>query len=273
MFDFSKAASFLASWQAQYQPKVGLVLGSGLHPIAQLLEQPTEIAYADIPGFPVCTTSGHPGKMFFGFLHQVPMALCAGRPHLYEGATQTDIKLFIRTFKLLGCSHVILTNAVGAINPAFCPGSVVVIKDHINLQTQNPLLGKNEENFGPRFFSLENAYNADLREKIHLCAKQLSTPLHTGVFAGVNGPQFETPAEILALKRLGADVVAMSLIPEVLVARHTNLQVLALSVVTNWAAGLSKTPLSHTLTLSGAEKALPFLQALLLTAMEHRIFT
>ncbi len=193
--------------------------------------------------------------MILGYLNKIPIICCQGRIHLYEGVQANDFKLFIRTLKCLGCHTVIMTNAVGSLNKNVGAGQLVLISDHINLQPMNPLTGPNDEEFGPRFFAMDDAYDPGIRHIIQQTAKALSIPLNEGVYLGVLGPNFETPAEIRAFRQLGADVVGMSTLPEVIVARHCGLKVAVISVVTNLAAGLSKAPITHEGTVHFATKA------------------
>ena len=246
---------FILNYRPQFQAKIGIILGSGLADIADSLTDSISIPYAKLPGFPVSGVVGHHGKMILGYLNKIPIICCQGRIHLYEGVQANDFKLFIRTLKCLGCHTVIMTNAVGSLNKNVGAGQLVLISDHINLQPMNPLTGPNDEEFGPRFFAMDDAYDPGIRHIIQQTAKALSIPLNEGVYLGVLGPNFETPAEIRAFRQLGADVVGMSTLPEVIVARHCGLKVAVISVVTNLAAGLSKAPITHEGTVHFATKA------------------
>ncbi len=257
-----KAAHFIADKAPNYQPKVGIILGSGLGALVNHIENAAVIPYADIPSFPPCTVAGHNGNLHLGTIHKTPVACLEGRVHFYEGVSNEIMQTPVRLLKLLGCDILLITNAAGSLNPEVTTGNLVAIKDHINFQFTNPLAGPNDDDFGPRFIGMDDAYDATLREQLFSAAKAISIPLTEGVFASVLGPSFETPAEIRALRTLGADVVAMSLVPEVIIARHCGLRVVAISAISNLAAGLHSEKLSHEVTLRGAEKASENLVAL-----------
>ena len=250
-------------------PRVGIVLGSGLGAIAEAVVRPTVIDYADIPGFPRPGVAGHAGRILLGSLAGVPVACLQGRVHLYEGAAGEAVRLFVRTLKLLGCRILILTNAAGSLRREAGPGSLMLITDHINLQPFNPLVGPNDDAFGPRFPPLEDAYDPRLQAAMRAAARRTGVSLHEGVYLACLGPSFETPAEIRAFARLGADAVGMSTVPEVIVARHCGLRVAAISAITNLAAGLGETPLSHEQTLQEAKRAAGDLQRMLLAFFER----
>lgn len=251
-----------------FQPKLGIILGSGLANIADRITDSISIPYTELPGFPVSSVIGHHGKMILGYLNKTPVVCCQGRVHLYEGMQGKDFKTFIRTLKCLGCHTLIMTNAVGSLNKSVKAGQLVLISDHINLHPMNPLSGPNDEEFGPRFFAMDDAYDPGIRHILQQTAKKLSIPLIEGVYISVLGPNFETPAEISAFRQLGADVVGMSTIPEVIVARHCGLKVAVISVVTNLAAGLSDEPITHEGTVHFAAKASENLGQLLESAVE-----
>lgn len=251
-----------------FQPKLGIILGSGLANIADKISDSISIPYTELPGFPVSSVIGHHGKMILGYLNKTPVVCCQGRVHLYEGMQGKDFKTFIRTLKCLGCHTLIMTNAVGSLNKNLKAGQLVLISDHINLHPMNPLSGPNDEEFGPRFFAMDDAYDPGIRHILQQTAKKLSIPLIEGVYISVLGPNFETPAEIRAFRQLGADVVGMSTIPEVIVARHCGLKVAVISVVTNLAAGLSNEPITHEGTVHFAAKASDNLGQLLESAVE-----
>lgn len=238
-----------------FQPTLGIILGSGLADIADKITDSISIPYAELPGFPVSSVIGHHGKMILGYLNKIPVVCCQGRVHLYEGMQGKDFKIFIRTLKCLGCHTLIMTNAVGSLNKDLKVSQLVLISDHINLHPMSPLSGPNDEEFGPRFFPMDDAYDPNLRHIIQQAAKKLSIPLKEGVYISVLGPNFETPAEIRAFRQLGADVVGMSTVPEVIVARHCGLKVAVISVVTNLAAGLNDEPITHEGTVHFAAKA------------------
>ncbi len=238
-----------------FTPKVAVILGSGLGVLAKELEQVVSIPYTDIPGFFDCTVTGHGGTLHCGYLKGVPVACMQGRAHFYEGISNHDVVTPIRALKLLGCHTLIATNASGSLRPEVTPGSLVLIKDHINFSFNNPLVGPNDDDIGPRFIGLDDAYDTDLRDQFKGLAAELNIPLTEGVYFGVLGPSFETPAEIRAFKLLGGDVVGMSTVPEVIAARHCGLRVAVISAITNMAAGLSENVLTHEETLSGAKLA------------------
>ncbi len=210
---------------------------------------------------------GHPGQMILGYLNKIPIVCCQGRVHPYEGMQGKDFKIFIRTLKSLGCQTLIMTNAVGSLHKNVELGQLVLISDHINFHPMNPLAGPNDEEFGPRFFAMDEAYDQNIRHILQETAKKLSIPLTEGIYISILGPNFETPAEIRAFRLLGADVVGMSTVPEVIVARHCNLKVAVISVVTNLAAGLNDEPITHEGTVHFAAKASDNLGQLLESAV------
>jgi xanthosine phosphorylase len=238
-----------------FQPRLGLILGSGLGALADALEDPVALSYADLPGFPRPTVEGHDGRMVLGRLEGLPVACLQGRVHLYEGVPASAVNVPVRTLKALGCEILVLTNAAGSLRADIGAGAIALIADHINLQGQNPLLGANDHAIGPRFPDLSQVYDSALREQLARVARKLGIALPSGVYLAVLGPSFETPAEIRAFKALGADLVGMSTVPEAISARHAGLRVVGLSVVTNLAAGLAESPLSHEETLSQASAA------------------
>lgn len=243
------AAQFIKEQKPDFKPKVGIVLGSGLGALADLIEDKTVFSYEDLPGFPISTVSGHAGKLVLGYLNKVPVVCLQGRVHPYEGATNDKIKTLIRTFKALGCQIYLATNAAGSLRAEVGPGELVSITDHINFQPGNPLVGLNDEDFGPRFVGMDEAYDPDLRKTLRETANALDIQLHEGVYLSALGPVFETPAEIRAFRILGADVVGMSTVPEVIIARHCDMRVVVISAITNLAAGMSTEKLSHEGTL------------------------
>jgi xanthosine phosphorylase len=257
------AAAAIQERARGFTPRVGLVLGSGLGALVDELEDPIRIPYADIPGFRVGTVSGHAGALSLGTLDGVPVACFQGRSHVYEGIEAASITTPIRTLRLLGAEILVLTNAAGSLRREAGPGSLVAISDHINMQGFNPLVGLNDEEVGPRFPSLSEAYDPELRAGLHRVAEELGTPLHDGVYLAVSGPSFETPAEIRAFRTLGADLVGMSTVPEAIVARHCGLRVAAVSVVTNLAEGMGEVALSHEQTLEEGRRGAAALGPLL----------
>lgn len=239
-----EAARALADRTA-INPKIAVVLGSGLGAFADELGDATTIPYAQIPHFPVSTAIGHAGNLVIGNFENVPLAVMQGRAHYYEGYSFGEVGFPLRVLHRLGIKAVVLTNAAGGINPAYGRGALVVIRDHINLMGGSPLIGPNDNRFGPRFPDMTYAYDRDYRKLALLQAETLGIELHQGIYAAMHGPSYETPAEIQMLARLGADLVGMSTVPEVLVARHMNVRVLAISCVTNMAAGLSGETINH----------------------------
>ncbi|HXM60383.1 MAG TPA: purine-nucleoside phosphorylase [Terriglobales bacterium] len=256
MDDFTRAeaaAQFLLL-QTTLCPTIGLVLGSGLGGFADELSEATRIPYANIPYFPRSTAVGHAGQLVIGNVGDVSVAAMQGRVHLYEGYSPNEVAFPIRVFGRLGIRAVILTNAAGGINLEYKQGALVVITDHINLQGTNPLVGPNEDRLGSRFPDMTQAYSKPYREIAIQSALRLGKTVHQGVYAGVLGPSYETPAEIRYLRTIGADLVGMSTIPEVIVARHMGLKVLAISCVTNMAAGISDEVLKHEDVLATGER-------------------
>jgi purine-nucleoside phosphorylase len=247
------AAEFLLS-QTPLFPKIGLVLGSGLGAFADELSEPTSIPYENIPFFPRSTAVGHAGQMVIGKSGEIPVAVMQGRVHLYEGYSPHEVAFPIRVFNAMGIHAVIMTNAAGGINLEYKRGTLVVITDHLNLQGHNPLVGANDERFGPRFPDMTQAYWKSYREIAVAAANKLGSPVHQGIYAGLLGPSYETPAEIRHLRTIGADLVGMSTIPEVIVARQMGLKVLAISCVTNMAAGILDQPIHHAEVLQTAER-------------------
>lgn len=235
-----------------FAPRVAMVLGSGLGALADRIHDAVTIPYADLPGFPVSTVEGHAGVLVAGTLGGVPVLCMKGRSHFYEGKGVDVMTSAIRTFKLCGCEALLLTCAAGSLRADTGPGSLVALTDHINMLPGNPLVGPNDDRFGPRFMGMADAYDAGLRRQLHAAADGLSIALHEGVYLATSGPSFETPAEIRMMRTVGADLVGMSTVPEVISARHCGLQVLAIATVTNLAEGMSDIALSHEQTLKYA---------------------
>jgi purine-nucleoside phosphorylase len=248
-----RAAKFILS-KTKLRPKIALVLGSGLGGFADELTDATRIPYQKIPDFPRSTAIGHAGLLVFGKAEGIAVAAMQGRVHLYEGYSARDVGFAMRVFGRMGMRSAILTNAAGGINPEFKQGALVVIRDHINLQGSNPLIGSNDERFGPRFPDMTQAYWRSYREIALTEAKRLGIEAHEGVYAALLGPSYETPAEIRYLRTIGADLVGMSTVPEVIVARHMGIRVLGISCVTNMAAGILDRPLDHSEVLETGER-------------------
>lgn len=231
--------------RAPLAPRVGVVLGSGLGPFADAVEDAVEIPYREIPGWPASTAVGHAGTLVVGSFAGVPVAVLKGRAHLYEGHSPDRVVFGVRVLGRLGVGALVLTNACGAIDETLEPGQLVAISDHLNLQGASPLVGPNDDTLGPRFPDLSDAYDPDARALAAEAARRLGLELREGVYAAWLGPAFETPAEIRMLRALGADLVGMSTVPEVLAARHMGIRCLALSCVTNMAAGVLPEPIDH----------------------------
>jgi len=256
------AAQFLLS-RTSLRPRIGLVLGSGLGAFADELAAATRVPYADISGFPRSTAIGHAGHMVIGKSSEIPVAAMQGRVHLYEGYSPREVVFPIRVLARMGIRALLLTNAAGGINLEYKQGALVIIRDHINLQAQNPLVGPNDERFGPRFPDMSQAYSKLYRDIALQAAGRMGKTIHEGVYAGLLGPSYETPAEIRYLRSIGADLVGMSTIPEVIAARHMGVKVLAVSCVTNMAAGILDQPLNHQEVLETAERVKEDFMALL----------
>jgi len=239
--EFSRAAGaakFILS-KTKLRPQIGLVLGSGLGAFADEFANATKIFYKKIPNFPQSTAIGHAGQLVIGNVGNIPVVGMQGRVHLYEGYSAQQVAFPMRVFKLMGIRAVILTNAAGGINLNYSQGALVAIRDHINLQSANPLIGPNDDRFGPRFPDMTRAYDPEFRSFVAEEGKKLKLNLHEGVYLALAGPNYETPAEIHAFRTLGADLVGMSTVPEVIAARHSNVLVLGISCVTNMAAGVT----------------------------------
>jgi purine-nucleoside phosphorylase len=233
-----RAARFIRG-RSKLRPRIGLVLGSGLGAFADEFAGAKKIPYASIPHFPQSTAIGHAGKLVLGTVAGVPVAAMQGRVHLYEGYSAKEVAFPMRVFARMGIGAVILTNAAGGINTSYSRGALVVLRDHINLQGANPLIGANEDRFGVRFPDMTHAYDPEFRRFAAQAAKDQKMQLHEGVYLAIAGPNYETPAEIHAFRALGADLVGMSTVPEVLAARHSGMRVLGISCVTNMAAGIT----------------------------------
>ncbi len=253
-YDKAQEAAQFIGQRTRLRPRIALVLGSGLGAFAESLKDPTVIPYKDIPHFPVSTAIGHAGRLVVGKCAGVPVAAMQGRAHFYEGYAIQQVVFPTRVLKLLGVKTLLLTNAAGGINRRMRQGGLMLIRDHLNLQGTNPLVGPNDERFGPRFPDMTEAYSKKLRAIALRMARKQKLRLYEGVYAALHGPSYETPAEIRALARLGADAVGMSTVPEVIAANHMGMQALGISCVTNMAAGLSKKKLSHDEVLETGER-------------------
>jgi len=266
-FTQAESAAQLILSRTSLRPRIGLVLGSGLGAFADSLANSTCVPYEEIPAFPRSTAIGHAGRLVIGNVignaGAVPVAAMQGRVHLYEGYSPQEVTFPIRVFGRMGIRAVILTNAAGGINRSYSQGALVVIGDHINLQGANPLVGGNDDRFGLRFPDMSQAYSRAYRAVAREEATRLDITPHEGVYAGLLGPSYETPAEIEYLRRIGADLVGMSTVAEVIAARHMGMNVLAISCVTNMAAGILDQPLSHAEVMETGERVKTIFEALL----------
>jgi len=245
LFTSAEAGAAFIRTQTELRPEIGLVLGSGLGSFADDLSEAVRIPYERIPAFPLSTAVGHAGQLVVGKSGDVPVAVMQGRVHLYEGYSAGEVAFPTRVLGRAGVRALILTNAAGGINVEYGQGALVIMRDHINLQGQNPLTGANDERFGPRFPDMSYTYSKRYRAIALEEAKKLSIPPREGVYAALAGPSYETPAEIRYLRTIGADLVGMSTVPEAIAARHMGMEVLAISCVTNMAAGILDKPLVH----------------------------
>jgi xanthosine phosphorylase len=253
--DGRAAGRVIAERAPGFAPRLGIILGSGLGGLADGLADATAIDYADLPGFPAPGVAGHGGRLVLGTLAGLPVACLQGRRHIYEGGDPGGMKAPVRALKHAGAVALLATHAAGSLRPENPPGSLMAISDHINMLGVSPLTGPNEDEIGPRFPSLRDAYDPSLRSVLRGCAERLGIRLPEGVYLATHGPSFETPAEIRAFRTLGADAVGMSTVPEVILARHAGLRVAAVSAITNLAEGMGGEQLSHEQTLRNAEKA------------------
>ncbi len=237
------------------EPKIAVILGSGLGSLVDAVEQAQEISYEEIPNFPLSTVKGHAGKLVFGKINGVETLLMQGRFHYYEGYTMKEITYPIYVMKQLGIEKIIVTNACGGINQSFEPGTLMLIRDFINLFGNNPLIGMNDERFGPRFPDMSEPYKIELIDKAKKIADELSIKYAEGVYAGFMGPYYETAAEIVMIQRHGADAVGMSTVPETIVANYLGIDVLGIACITNMATGIQKVKHSHERVVETAQKA------------------
>jgi len=266
-FARANAASKYVLARTKLRPQIGIVLGSGLGGFADELTAATRIPYARIPNFPRSTAIGHAGQLVIGKLRgktgEIPVAAMQGRVHFYEGYSLSEVIFPMRVFARMGIRAVILTNAAGGINRNYGQGALVVLSDHINLQGSNPLIGANDERFSPRFPDMTHAYNRSFRKHALEEGAKLGMVIHEGVYAALTGPSYESPAEIRYLAAIGADLVGMSTVPEVIAARHMDMEVLAISCVTNMAAGILDQPLAHAEVMETGERVRTIFEGLL----------
>ena len=249
--------------KTDFVPEVGIVLGSGLGAFGEKIEKVAEIAYGDIPGFPVTTAPGHAGRFLFGYVEKTPVAVMQGRVHMYEGYTGADVAMPARLLKLMGAKTLFLTNASGGIRADLDAGDLMMLTDHIGFFIPNPLIGENIDELGVRFPDMTEVYDKSLRSVLRAAAAKNGIDLKEGVYVQYSGPSFETPADIRMLGKLGADAVGMSTVVEAMAARHCGLRVCAVSCIANKAAGISPTPLSGEEVIEAANAAAPRFQALL----------
>ncbi len=264
-----KAAQVVARRAPGFAPRVGLTLGSGLGALADQVQDPIVVEFGDLPGFPEPSVAGHQGRLVLGRLGGQDVACLQGRVHLYEGHPPQAVVPLVRTLQLLGCETYFATNAAGALDPDAKPGQLMLITDHINFQFGNPLVGPNDDDFGPRFPPMDGAYDAEHQAALRRVASELGITLREGVYLATLGPNFESHAEVRAFGILGANAVGMSTVPEVIVARHCGMRAAAVSVLTNLAAGLSDMVLSHDQTLQYGQAAAADLTRLVLGFLEQ----
>jgi len=254
LYERAEKAARMIRGRTQTEASVAIVLGSGLGGFADELSAATAIPYDEIPGFARATVEGHAGRLVIGKIGDSAVAAMQGRFHFYEGYSLEEVTFPIRVLKLLGVRTLILTNASGALNVEFTPGSLMVITDHINLMGVNPLIGPNDERFGPRFPDLSTTYAPALQDIVVQEARTMGMQMFRGVYASLTGPSYETPAEIHMVRSLGADAVGMSTVPEAIVARHMDMQVVGISCITNLAAGVSDRPVDHSQVMAMGEQ-------------------
>ena len=245
LYERAEKAARMIRARAHAEVSVAIVLGSGLGAFAEDLTEATAIPYNEIPGFARATVEGHAGQLVIGKAGEVSVAAMQGRFHFYEGYSLEEVTFPIRVLKLLGVRTLVLTNAAGALNVEFAPGSLMVISDHINLLGANPLTGPNDDRFGPRFPDLTLVYAPELQNMVIEEARAMGMEMRRGIYAALSGPSYETPAEIHMVRTLGADAVGMSTVPEAIVARHMEMRVIGISCITNLAAGVSNRPIDH----------------------------
>lgn len=245
LYERAEHASRIIRSRISVEPRIAIVLGSGLGGFADDFDDPVAIPYEDIPGFVRSTAQGHAGRLVIGNVDSIPVLAMQGRVHYYEGYSLEEVTFPIRVFNLLGIKTLVLTNAAGGINVQLTQGALMMISDHVNLMGLNPLRGPNDERFGPRFPDMSAVYSPELQELVVEEAKAINVEVRRGIYGALSGPSYETPAEIHLLRNLGADAVGMSTVPEAIVARHMGIEVLGISCITNMAAGISDEPINH----------------------------
>lgn len=267
MQEIQEAAAFIKN-ETNITPQIGLILGSGLGVLADLIEQPIVIDYSRIPHFPVSTVEGHAGELVVGSIKGKQVLIMKGRFHAYEGYGAETVSFPVRVMKELGVETLIVTNAAGGINETYQVGDLMVISDHLNMTFRNPLIGPNDSALGVRFPDMSEAYSKRLRKLAHDVAASQDFKLQEGVYVGLLGPNYETPAEIRMFRTLGGDSVGMSTVPEVIVARHAGIEVLGFSCISNMASGILDQPLSHAEVMETTEKVKPKFLKLVLGIIE-----
>ena len=245
LYERAEHAARIVRARTKLEPRIAIVLGSGLGGFADDFDEAVGVPYEEIPGFARSTAQGHAGRLVIGKVDEIPVVAMQGRVHYYEGYSLEQVTFPIRTFKLLGVKTLILTNASGGINVQLSQGALMVISDHLNLMGDNPLRGANDERFGPRFPDMSAVYAPELQEIVVEEARAIGVEVRRGIYGALSGPSYETPSEIHLLRNLGADAVGMSTVPEAIVARHMGLEVLGISCITNMAAGITDEPINH----------------------------
>lgn len=263
-----QAAAKISAACGALKPKIAIILGSGLGGLARHVENPVILAYRDLPGFPVLTVAGHAGQLIIGKLNGVPVIVLNGRKHFYETSDAYPLKTMIRSMKAAGVETLFLSNAAGSLRAHIKVSELMLITDHINFLGLNPLVGPNDESFGPRFFPMADAWDPALGARLRQVAQEQGITLHQGVYVAFRGPSFETPAEIRMAQGWGGDAVGMSSVPDCLIARHCGLKVAGVSCITNMGAGLSDEKLSHAHTLENASKGAGAFEKLVLAAVK-----
>jgi len=274
LYERAEHATRVIRSRISVEPRIALVLGSGLGGFADDFEEAVSIPYEDIPGFVRSTAQGHAGRLVVGKIDSVPVVAMQGRVHYYEGYSLEEVTFAVRTFGLLGIKTLVLTNAAGGINVQLTQGALMVISDHLNLMGVNPLRGANDERFGPRFPDMSAVYSHELQELVINEAKAIGVEVRRGIYGALSGPSYETPAEIHLLRNLGADAVGMSTVPEAIVARHMGLEVLGISCITNMAAGISDEPINHEEVMETGNRVRETFAELLrrvISAINHRV--
>ena len=251
-----------------FKPQIAIVLGSGLGAFGDQIQVEQTLSYHELEGFPVSTVKGHKGQFLFGYIGEVPVVLMQGRVHFYEGYTISDVVLPIRLMKLMGAHTLFLTNASGGINPAFHPGGLMMLTDHVSIFAPNPLIGENIEELGTRFPDMSQVYDLELQKILTDTAEENGIELFEGVYAQLTGPSFESPAEIRMLGKLGVDAVGMSTVVEAIVANHMGMRICGVSCISNMAAGISENPLTHEEVQEAADQAAPQFEKLVKEAVK-----